>query len=108
MRYATELTEKEREEFFGQHAGRQAAASILRLASFRGTTDRSWTPMGSTQSRQTIAGVFCRNYFARAPGSDLWVELGDIPEPVREALWARVWGEPDRWDDVLPFVDEPL
>jgi hypothetical protein len=30
-----------------------------------------------------------RGYFARAPGSDLWIEFGDLPEPTREALWRR-------------------
>jgi hypothetical protein len=28
-----------------------------------------------------------REYFARAPGSDVWVEFGDLPAPVRQALW---------------------
>src|SRR5262245_38175202 len=26
-----------------------------------------------------------RGYFARAPGSDLWIEFGDLPEATREA-----------------------
>jgi hypothetical protein len=30
-----------------------------------------------------------RNYFARAPGSDVWVEFGDLPNPVRDALWKK-------------------
>jgi hypothetical protein len=30
-----------------------------------------------------------RNYFARSPGSDVWVEFGDLPEATREALWEK-------------------
>jgi hypothetical protein len=30
-----------------------------------------------------------RAYFARAPGSDVWVEFGDLPDAVRGALWKR-------------------
>jgi hypothetical protein len=28
-----------------------------------------------------------RSYFARAPGSDVWVWFGDLPDATREALW---------------------
>jgi hypothetical protein len=28
-----------------------------------------------------------RGYFARAPGSGLWVDFGDLPEKTRKALW---------------------
>ena len=28
-------------------------------------------------------------YFARSPGSDVWVWFDDLPEKVREALWKR-------------------
>jgi hypothetical protein len=27
-----------------------------------------------------------RNYFARSPGSDVWVEFGDLPKATRDAL----------------------
>jgi hypothetical protein len=30
-----------------------------------------------------------RAYFARAPGSDIWVEFGDLPDSTRDALWVR-------------------
>jgi hypothetical protein len=30
-----------------------------------------------------------RIYFARSPGSDIWVEFGDLPEAIREALWHK-------------------
>src|SRR6266446_3984819 len=30
-----------------------------------------------------------RIYFARSPGSELWVCFGDLSEAVRDALWER-------------------
>jgi hypothetical protein len=30
-----------------------------------------------------------REYFARAPGSDIWVEFGDLPRETRDKLWKR-------------------
>jgi hypothetical protein len=30
-----------------------------------------------------------REYFARAPESEIWVNFGDLPEETREALWER-------------------
>ncbi len=30
-----------------------------------------------------------REYFARVPGSQIWVSFGDLPEETRDRLWAR-------------------
>ena len=30
-----------------------------------------------------------REYFARSPGSEIWVWFGDLPEATRTALWAK-------------------
>jgi hypothetical protein len=30
-----------------------------------------------------------REYFARSPGSDIWVNFGDLPEATRDALWKK-------------------
>jgi hypothetical protein len=30
-----------------------------------------------------------RAYFARAPGTEIWVEFGDLPDATRDALWKR-------------------
>ncbi len=30
-----------------------------------------------------------REYFARSPGSEMWVHFGDLPEKTRDALWTR-------------------
>jgi hypothetical protein len=29
-----------------------------------------------------------REYFARAPGSDVWINFGHLPQATRDALWA--------------------
>ncbi|QDM25230.1 hypothetical protein FNL55_03080 [Tardiphaga sp. vice352] len=42
-----------------------------------------------------------REYFARAPESDVWVEFGDLPDTTRTALWGK--GDAvDSLDDI-PF-----
>ena len=30
------------------------------------------------------------DFFARSPGSDIWVWFGDLPDAVRDALWAKL------------------
>jgi len=30
-----------------------------------------------------------REYFARSPGSDVWVSFGDLPTATQEALWEK-------------------
>jgi hypothetical protein len=30
-----------------------------------------------------------RAYFARSPGSDPWVEFGDLPKATRDTLWEK-------------------
>jgi len=30
-----------------------------------------------------------RNYFARSPGSDIWVHFDDLPDATSDALWDR-------------------
>jgi hypothetical protein len=44
-----------------------------------------------------------RCYFARAPGTLVWVEFGDLPEATRQALWMRAGRLPSIIDDELPF-----
>ena len=31
-----------------------------------------------------------RGYFARSPGSDVWVSFLDLPQATAEALWAKM------------------
>jgi hypothetical protein len=46
-----------------------------------------------------------RCYFARAPGSLVWIEFGDLPQATREALWMRARDRhlPSIIDDEVPF-----
>ena len=30
-----------------------------------------------------------REYFARAPGSDVWIDFCDLPQATEDALWAK-------------------
>jgi hypothetical protein len=48
-----------------------------------------------------------REYFARSPGSDVWISFGDLPEATRDALWKKRREKQrlppeDPWDEV-PF-----
>jgi hypothetical protein len=50
-----------------------------------------------------------REYFARSPGSDVWIWFGDLPEATCHALWKKRMERQgmshvanDRWDEV-PF-----
>ena len=48
-----------------------------------------------------------REYFARSPGSDIWVSFDDIPEAIRDALWSRVTDDSENIEafmaDDIPF-----
>jgi hypothetical protein len=48
-----------------------------------------------------------RNYFARSPGSDVWVWFGDLPEATRDRLWARI-DAGEFTDDLTWLFDEPV
>ena len=47
-----------------------------------------------------------REYFARSPGSDLWVDFGDLPKATQDALWKRLGRQTSAQegdDFMLPF-----
>jgi hypothetical protein len=60
------------------------------------TTEVDWTyiqiidPYG-VLPQDFVEQHFCigRGYFARAPGSDLWIEFGDLPDATHKALRQR-------------------
>ena len=43
-----------------------------------------------------------REYFARSPGSDIWVCFGDLPKATREALWKRQLAFPSGLENFPP------
>ena len=48
-----------------------------------------------------------RVYFARAPGSDVWVHFGDLPEATRDALWERYERKlafPAGWEEAFEML----
>ena len=83
----SEMTGREREEFL---AVRKEAG--LKIDPKTAEVDWSYAGVGNPY------GIFpgepwCvgRAYFARSPGSDVWVEFGDLPEATRDALWKKHW-----------------
>jgi hypothetical protein len=52
-----------------------------------------------------------REYFARSPGSDIWVCFDDLPKKTRDALWERHNSKlafPAGLEDVLELVETEL
>src|SRR5262249_48823397 len=39
--------------------------------------------------RRRNCGVSCGGYFARSPGSEVWVWFGDLPDAIEDALWKK-------------------
>jgi hypothetical protein len=80
------MTKSEREEFLAIR--KEAGAKIDPE-----TAEVDWT-YGSVLDPYGIFPPFeednvGRNYFARSPGSDVWVEFRDIPEETRDVLWKK-------------------
>ena len=44
-----------------------------------------------------------REYFARSPGSNVWVLFDDLPKATVDALWEKLRSNGGREDDELPF-----
>jgi hypothetical protein len=49
--------------------------------------------LAESELPEEIVGVR-RTHFARAPGSDIWVEFGDLPDETRDKLWGRYFARP--------------
>ena len=51
-----------------------------------------------------------RAYFARSPGSEVWVEFGDLPDATRDALWRKHRSKlafPAGLEGLLEVLQEP-
>jgi excisionase family DNA binding protein len=57
-----------------------------------------------------------RQYFARAPGTSVWIAFGDLPEQTRNALWAKYQAElafpaglpsPEEIGEILALLNAP-
>lgn len=77
------------------------------------TADVDWEygqpadPYGINPDLPEEARQVGRLYFARAPGSDIWVSFYDLPEATRTALWEKHKHEL-AFPAGLPFLRESL
>ncbi len=46
-----------------------------------------------------------RAYFARSPGSDIWVSFYDLPDETERQLWERLAPRSALSDEFLEFLD---
>jgi hypothetical protein len=46
-----------------------------------------------------------RSYFARAPGSDIWVSFYDLSKETVKALWDRIDAGTLKFTDFIDFTD---
>ena len=59
------------------------------------TAEATWTyaqtldPYGVLPNLPEECQQIGREYFARSPGSDVWVWFGDLPEATQTALWEK-------------------
>ena len=86
------MTDKEHEETLEQWlASRKEEGLKIDPA----TAEVEWTytqvldPYGVYPDLPEDCRCVGRAYFARRPGSDIWVEFDDLPERTRHALWNR-------------------
>jgi hypothetical protein len=54
---------------------------------------RSFDPYGVYPDLPEECQCIGREYFARSPGSDIWVHFYDLPDTIREALWEKHKGK---------------
>jgi len=62
--------------------------------------ERVLDPYGIYPDLPPEADCAGRLYYARNPGSDIWIEFGDLPDATVNALWNR---HDDSSDDDVPF-----
>jgi hypothetical protein len=101
IRIMTTLNE-ETKEFL---AIRQEAAEAINPATAKVLWEHGYVtdPYGICSDLSDEEKCIGRNYFARAPGSDVWVSFHDLPESVVDALWRRI----EQNDPDGPSFDDP-
>jgi hypothetical protein len=78
------MTERENEDFW-RSGGQRARKLTPTRPRLRGGTRKPSIPTASMISRRR--SQVGREYFARAPGSEIWVSFDDLPNEARAALW---------------------
>ena len=71
-----------------QYARKQHSRSIQRPPRWIGDSE-VLDPYGVDPDLPEECQCIGREYFARSPGSDIWVHFHDLPEETRDALWER-------------------
>lgn len=83
-----QMTEDEREEWLAtrNEAGRHVDPETAEV-----DWDYAYTldPYGVGPELPEQYQQVGRAYFARSPGSDVWVAFGDLPKATRDALWKK-------------------
>ena len=84
-------------EFRHRNAKRKAAAEAIDIATaeFHWWYGRNCDPYDDMLPLIDAHLQIGREYFFRAPGSDVLVNLGDLPEEKLEAAWKRIEGDPN-------------
>ncbi len=54
---------------------------------------RTVDPYGVSPELPKECDVVGREYFARSAGSEMWVSFDDLPAPIREALWNKLYSK---------------
>ena len=68
---------------------KRGSRSILRPLRCVGYMRRTGDPYGVYPDLPEECRQVGRAYFARGPGSDIWVNFGDLPDETRDALWEK-------------------
>jgi hypothetical protein len=86
MTMTTENTQAELEEWL---ATRKEAA--LKINPETAEVDWEFAEVGNPYGVHPPEECRCigREYFARSPGSDIWVWFGDLPEATEKVLWDK-------------------
>jgi hypothetical protein len=88
QKMSTMMTNEERKAW---HAIRKEAGLKIdpETAEVLWTYAQTLDPYGVDPELPEELQQFGREYFARSPGSDVWVWFGDLPEATRDALWKK-------------------
>jgi hypothetical protein len=67
------------------------------------TAEVEWTLYVQTLDPYGLEWQVGRKYFARSPGSDIWVWFGDLPDTTQHALWEKHKSRSGFPAGLLPF-----
>ena len=99
------------EEYQGRRAIFKEAAKTINPATAKVMCARVQVidPYGILDPFPEEGDCIGKDYFARAPGSDIWVVFSDLPQSVVDELWKRIERNdpdgPSLTDPDLPNVD---